>query len=407
VRILRVTSIAASYLGKFYRAHPGLDRAPYAAQREALDRDAFGWADFWTVALAPLGYEVMDVAVNARALQGAWWREQGIEASARRDPEAIVLEQARRFQPDVLWFDHGSEPLLRELRAAVPSVRLVLGWSGSALAGPEALRHVDLMLSCAPEAVATYRGRGMRAEQLHHGFDPRVLARLHADRPKRWRVAFSGQLLGGGEYHATRERLLSELVGAADLAIFSSAAEPDPAGWARIWARRALHGVVRGLRAAGVAERWIRRAPLLGRAAAWRGVPAPAAGPRLRRRLRPAVYGLEMYQTLRDSEVTLNIHADTSPRYASNMRLFEATGVGSCLLTDWKENLGELFEPEREVATYRNGTECLEKIQWLLAHPAEREAIAAAGQRRTLRDHTVARRAMRLDALIRKAMEDR
>ena len=43
------------------------------------------------------------------------------------------------------------------------------------------------------------------------------------------------------------------------------------------------------------------------------------------------------------------------------MRLFEATGSGACLVTDWKENLGELFEPDVEVVTYRSVAECVKK----------------------------------------------
>ena len=40
--------------------------------------------------------------------------------------------------------------------------------------------------------------------------------------------------------------------------------------------------------------------------------------------------------------------------YANNMRLYEATGVGALLVTDWKENLGEMFEPGKEVVAYRS-----------------------------------------------------
>ncbi len=83
------------------------------------------------------------------------------------------------------------------------------------------------------------------------------------------------------------------------------------------------------------------------------------------------------------------------------MRLFEATGVGSCLLTDWKNNLSDLFEPDAEVVAYRNAEECIEKAEYLLRHEGERQKIAAAGQCRTLRDHTFARRAEQLDQLIR------
>jgi spore maturation protein CgeB len=114
-----------------------------------------------------------------------------------------------------------------------------------------------------------------------------------------------------------------------------------------------------------------------------------------------------MYQTLADSKVTLNIHADSSPTHASNMRLFETTGVGTCLLTDWKSNLATLFEPDREVIVYSSSAECVEKARWLLANPGPRQAVAMAGQQRTLRDHTFARRAHLFDGIIRSALKAR
>jgi spore maturation protein CgeB len=112
-----------------------------------------------------------------------------------------------------------------------------------------------------------------------------------------------------------------------------------------------------------------------------------------------------MFQVLHDSKITLNTHADTSTRYASNMRLFETTGVGTCLLTDWKENLFELFEPDREVVAYCSAEDCVEKVRWLLNHPKEREAIAKAGQSRTLEAHTFSHRALQLDELLKSMIK--
>jgi len=95
-----------------------------------------------------------------------------------------------------------------------------------------------------------------------------------------------------------------------------------------------------------------------------------------------------MYQLLAQSRITLNIHIDQAGPYAANMRLFEATGVGTLLITDWKENLHEMFEPGKEVVAYRSSEECAEMIQYYLEHEEERKAIAQAGQQRTLREHT-------------------
>ncbi|MEW6277021.1 MAG: glycosyltransferase, partial [Candidatus Eremiobacterota bacterium] len=125
---------------------------------------------------------------------------------------------------------------------------------------------------------------------------------------------------------------------------------------------------------------------------------------RLKPRIRPPVYGLEMYRVLNRAKVTLNMHAAVAGQEAANMRMFEVVGTGSCLLTDFKPNLSQFFEVDREVVAYRTIGECRDKVRWLLDHPAEREAIARAGQARVLRDYGHAQKARRLDGMLRREL---
>jgi spore maturation protein CgeB len=74
------------------------------------------------------------------------------------------------------------------------------------------------------------------------------------------------------------------------------------------------------------------------------------------------------------------------------MRLYEATGVGALLVTEDYENLPELFEAGREVVTYSDADDPVEKVRYYLDHDDERRRIAAAGQARTLAEHTCAKR---------------
>jgi spore maturation protein CgeB len=106
-------------------------------------------------------------------------------------------------------------------------------------------------------------------------------------------------------------------------------------------------------------------------------------------------WGREMFQVLRNSLLTLNHHGDLRP-FANNMRLFEATGVGTLLITDWKENLHEMFEPGKEVIAYRTSEECAELVRYYLEHEDEGTEIARAGQQRTLREHTYYQRVQEL-----------
>ena len=115
-----------------------------------------------------------------------------------------------------------------------------------------------------------------------------------------------------------------------------------------------------------------------------------------------AVWGIEMYEIFHKSLITLNHHIDVADAYAGNGRLFEATGMGTLLVTDWKKNLHEMFEPGKEVVAYHSAEECAEMVQYYLEHAEEREAIARAGQQRTLRDHTYYQRMQEFAGIVQK-----
>ena len=89
-------------------------------------------------------------------------------------------------------------------------------------------------------------------------------------------------------------------------------------------------------------------------------------------------------------------------QYAANMRLYEATGVGTMLLTDWKTNLHELFEVGKEVVAYGSTEQCVELVRYYLAHEDEREAIAQAGQKRTLSEHNYYHRMQELTEILNR-----
>ncbi len=317
-------------------------------------------------------------------------------AADKLTPQGIALAQVQAFQPDVLWYDHADETLLAQIRALPHPPRLVLGWVGSAIPRQRTWQHIDLMLSCAPESVEYFRNAGLPAVHLNHGFDPRINAALQP-RPVTIDLSFIGSIIRSQDFHLQREQILVNLVAAMHVAIYSASADYGWRDQAKALARVALQK-------AGEISPLLARAPQIKRIMQGTRVPLRLVNPRLKSALRPPVFGLDMYQTVRDSKINLNIHADSSPLYASNMRLFEATGVGVCLLTDWRPNLGELFDVDHEVVVYRSPAECVEKARWLLAHPAERAKIAQAGQQRVLRDHTYQVRAAQLDQIIQTAL---
>jgi spore maturation protein CgeB len=195
------------------------------------------------------------------------------------------------------------------------------------------------MISSFPPTVDFFRRQGFSAALNRLGFDPRILARLLPPQQK-FDVALVGSF---SDVHSSRVSFLNKLY-----------AKLDRSETIKVWAPTVDH--------------------------------LPVESPIRHHYMGPA-WGYQMYEILNASKMTLNHHGDVLP-YANNMRLFESTGAGTLLITDWKENLHEMFEPGKEVVTYRTPEECAEKIRHYLTYEEERQIIASAGQARTLRDHT-------------------
>jgi spore maturation protein CgeB len=69
-------------------------------------------------------------------------------------------------------------------------------------------------------------------------------------------------------------------------------------------------------------------------------------------------------------------------------RNFEVPGCGGFLLTERVPHLERYFELGREVAVYDDAADLVEQVEYWLGHEEERAAVADAGHRRVLAEHT-------------------
>jgi len=402
LRFQHITVYYDTYIRQFYDRHPGLDVQPYAEQHRAFLDDGFNWANYLWQVLPDYGYETQHVVANVEPMQKRWAQENGIEYTAENWYYDIALAQIKAFQPDILFVNMPSH-FVERLRAVVPSLRLVFGWAGEPIVDAELFRAHNLVLTCVPENVTFYRSAGQRCELLNHAFNPDVLNRYPSSPPERLvGLGFIGNLFYGDHVHVERARLFYEIAQGIELTIYGEVADLTPAtenqGF-RQQMRDLYYAALGTLGRIGL-DTIGRRLPRYRYAIRQmkRTIDRPIFDT-LRARARPPVYGVAMYRLLASFGVSLNAHAWSA--YASNMRLYEATGVGTCLLTDWKQNIGDLFEPDVEIVTYRSADEAIEKARYLLDHDSVRQQIAAAGKQRTLRDHTLTQRAAELDTILR------
>ncbi len=122
----------------------------------------------------------------------------------------------------------------------------------------------------------------------------------------------------------------------------------------------------------------------------------------LRRFVRGEALGEEMERIVSAAKISVNTHGDFM-RYGGNLRLFEAAGAKVFQITDDLPGT-RLWFPEVDgkptLVTYNTEAELKEKAAYYLAHDAEREAIAANGQRHAYTYHTYDQRVERFEVLI-------
>jgi spore maturation protein CgeB len=71
-----------------------------------------------------------------------------------------------------------------------------------------------------------------------------------------------------------------------------------------------------------------------------------------------------------------------------HLREFEAPMSGALYLTGYSEELSEMFIPEKEVLTYRNTFELVDKTKFYLKNPKISEKVRLAARNRALSHHT-------------------
>ena len=96
-----------------------------------------------------------------------------------------------------------------------------------------------------------------------------------------------------------------------------------------------------------------------------------------------------MVEVMGRSKINLNFSESAQPGYRQiKGRHFEIPGCGGFQLTNDADNLRDYFEFGKEIGVFEGVEDLVEKVRYYLAHWVEREAIAAAGWRRCVRDHT-------------------
>lgn len=401
-KFVKVASFYREFLNDYYLRFPDEKDKSYSEQMDGIMGRAVGWARFISEHLQQLGAGAHEIIYNAQPLQAAWAKENGVNASGKD----IVLEQLKRLKPEVVMFQDSinfNGQWISMLRSAVPSIKLVIGWCCSPL--PEELlgqySTFDFSIVCSPKFTEDFTRAGLRTYQIYHAFEASLAELVKTDNGfESTDFLFTGSIFPGTGFHNERLRILKELTEAGiDISIYGNIPVAAPH---TLMMRKASYIIARMMKSAGL-KHLAENLPGISKSLYLESMPENTDKSILRLS-KPALFGIDMLKALYRAKAVFNSHGEAAGGYAANIRLFEVTGVGSCLVTDYKNNIHELFEPDSEIVVYNSAEECIEKVKWLLENPGQRQAIAEAGQKRTLKSHTLEQRTAVIDGIIREEL---
>ena len=347
-------------------SNPDLKLLPFGLCVKELFAEHFYYGDSYIYALSLRGFHAEQIVPMCLPLQHKWAAEEAVWAespwvSACMVPayrigrlnksikhwycRRILDEQIKRLKPRFIWVFSGvrvSHENLLKWRSH--SERIFLWWS-SPLKPKFPYSYFDLILSGIPSLVQYFQIQGLNAAYLPHAFDHRIL-QLVPDATKRIsKAAFVGTL---SHRHTGRIKFLDALSRHIELDFYGYGLDLLP-----------------------------KDSPLR----------ATYHGP---------VWGKDLYTVYGSYDVVIHKNINMAEKSASAKRLFEATGMGACVVTESDETLEALFRPGHEIISYSSFEECVDKIKYLLNNRHEAIQIGRNGQDRTLMDHTYERRTQQL-----------
>ncbi len=274
------------------------------------------------------------------------WLAAGLESALAESTAARIVARIRRFQPDLILSIggyHTPHPALAAI-AALPGRPPLAGWVG------DLFDETARALAGLYDAVA-YTDSGLLARHRDLGFAGQALFLPHAVDPHGPRAPTSARR-AGMVFVANPTPLRRTIVSGLDLPI-------------------TLHGPA-----------WRRDGPAAHDIHAGRTAKSAL----------PAIYGAHL--------AALNIRNEINVLSGLNQRSFEPCLAGAVIVTDDQPDLARAFEPGAEVLVWRDVDELNALHARILRDPAAALAIAEAGRRRVLSDHTFGRRLAALRALV-------
>ena len=420
--IIRIQCLAYNtVLAILQSKYPDLSKYSYKDQQGIVFREKLVHSDGFSKSFNILGNEAHEIIADFEIAQKTWAMENGLKYDQENWKHEIVLKQIESLRPDIVYFQDTNSIHLetrKDLKILFPFIKLIIIQKGYPGHTHQDFTDADLLFVSSPILFDAYKN--LNPYLIYHSFDNSVLndLQIDANSEKEIKNEFvfigSSRIIAGGEFPESRYYYLKELIANTNILIWEYEVKRSFALRLKLHLRSALKYGISILNgnllnndiikffSPNLINKIILELLDVENKHHWKinELPVKTLAEDYPDRCQEPVFGIDMYKILNGSRFLFINHADKAENTVDNMKMFECTGVGSCLLTDTGSNMQDLFEPDKEVVTYSSVDEAIEKVKYLLVHPDEVEQIAKAGQARTLKNHTIMNRCQQIDEII-------
>ncbi len=375
-KLLEITTIYEAYLRSFYAKNQDTEGLSYDALYQLFVQDCFADGDFVHRYLNRMGIETALIFYNNKQLQAKWKPELSNCSSFE-----ILMAQLRNFKPDIIFiscFSEFSREQFIEMKNYDTTKKIKLVGYIFFYISDDIRRNLDLfdqIYTGGSYFIELFKKEGIEAKLLRHAFEPSVYMENKSEKRKD-EIVFPGNIFVGKKVHSNRLDMLNALIECG-------------VPWS-------FYGEISNI---AESSKWGKI----------RGKICPNREQRISRLILeenkyncyPSVFGKDYYRVLSENLICVNSHISIEWG-AGNMRMFEATGMGACLLTDDRAENSEIFEVDKEIVTYSSLEEFKDKVKWLLNDTNKTKEIAKAGQEKTFKIHSYENKALALNEYLQE-----
>lgn len=387
-KIARVTGLINLPLRSQIEEDPTNKLLTYEQLRRKIFDAQYTYSDAFEHSMRKAGHDAVEILYDVQPLQEKWAHENGLVIDFSQPWQLkLLLSQLQAFDPDFIYFQgvtRFTPRVLDDYRHLFPNLKRYFVHTGFP-GGNDQLTTNTTVFCGVPSILNTFKDAGFESHLMYHAFDSRLMDLLSIEESKnndkswgRRTIDFSFTGTSGylmGNTHSHRYWDLFRLASNTPLNLWldeKNALEDIGQPFLELPLKlKTEYYDLQENKSLNNSKPLLPLSYLLNQSQCF-----------------GAVYGLDYYKVLANSKLTFHKHTQAVHNEVGAMRLFQATGMGACLVTDTGSNLIDLFEEDTEVVTYRSLAECVEKVSYLLDNPTKAEQIAKAGQNKVITAHT-------------------